>query len=64
MALGHHGTLLGRHRSCHDGLGKLKARICLKRDINQNLGQRVEAGFVVHERSREELRQTFERGSR
>ena len=24
VALGHHGTLLGRHRSCHDGLNKVK----------------------------------------
>ena len=25
MALGHHGTLLGRHCSCHDGLGRVIA---------------------------------------
>lgn len=25
MALGHHGTLLGRHRGCHDGLSKVEA---------------------------------------
>ena len=23
MAFGHHGTLLGRHRSCHDRLSKV-----------------------------------------
>ena len=25
MALGHHGTLLGRHRSCHDKRSRMEA---------------------------------------
>ncbi len=28
VALGHHRTLLGRHCSCHDELGRSKAWVC------------------------------------
>ena len=35
MAFGHHRTLLGRHRSCHDGPNRLKASVCLERGIGR-----------------------------